>query len=169
MPACRLPAGNGEPHVLPIYQSTTYEYDSTEHIGKLFDLAVDGHMYSRISNPTVAYVEEKIAALEGGVGAVCTTSGQSATFLSLTNILSAGDHFIACAQIYGGTTNLLSVTMKRFGIDVTFVDCNASDEELHAAFRENTRAVFGETISNPSIDFWISSALHALHTRTACR
>lgn len=143
---------NGEPHALPIYQSTTYEYDSTDHVGMLFDLEVDGHMYSRISNPTVACVEEKIAALEGGVGAVCTTSGQSATFLSLTNILSAGDHFIACAQIYGGTTNLLSVTMKRFGIDVTFVDCNASDEELHAAFRENTRAVFGETISNPSID-----------------
>ena len=143
---------NGEPHALPIYQSTTYEYTSTDHVGKLFDLEADGHMYSRISNPTVACVEEKIAALEGGVGAVCTTSGQSATFLSLTNILSAGDHFIACAQIYGGTTNLLSVTMKRFGIDVTFVDCNASDEELHAAFRENTRAVFGETISNPSID-----------------
>jgi len=143
---------NGEPHTLPIYQSTTYNYDSTDHVGQLFDLEVDGHMYSRISNPTVACVEEKIAALEGGVGAVCTTSGQSATFLALTNILSAGDHFIACAQIYGGTTNLLSVTMKRFGIDVTFVDCNAPDEELHAAFRPNTRAVFGETISNPSID-----------------
>ena len=143
---------NGEPHVLPIYQSTTYDYESTDHIGRLFDLAEDGHMYSRISNPTVACVEERIAALEGGVAAVCTTSGQTATFLALTNILSAGDHFIACSQIYGGTTNLLSVTMRRFGIDVTFVDCNASEEELSAAFRENTKAVFGETISNPSID-----------------
>lgn len=143
---------NGEPHVLPIYQSTTYDYHSTDHIGKLFDLSVDGHMYSRISNPTVACVEDKIAQLEGGVGALCTVSGQSATFVALCNILSAGDHFIACAQIYGGTTNLLSVTMKRFGIDVTFVDCMASEEELSAAFQPNTRAVFGETISNPSID-----------------
>ncbi|MBQ1504244.1 MAG: O-acetylhomoserine aminocarboxypropyltransferase/cysteine synthase, partial [Oscillospiraceae bacterium] len=143
---------NGDTHILPIYQSTTYEYNSTDHIGKLFDLSVDGHMYSRISNPTVACVEEKIAALEGGVGALCTVSGQSATFVALCNILSAGDHFIACAQIYGGTTNLLSVTMRRFGIDVTFVDCMASEEELNAAFRPNTKAVFGETISNPSID-----------------
>ena len=144
--------GNGEPHALPIYQSTTYNYDSTDHIGQLFDLTADGHMYSRISNPTVAAVEEKIAAMEGGVGAVCTTSGQSATFLSLTNILSAGDHFIACSEIYGGTVNLLAVTMKRFGIDMTFVSVNDSDEVIEAAFRENTRAVFGETISNPSID-----------------
>ena len=144
--------GNGEPHALPIYQSTTYNYDSTDHIGQLFDLTADGHMYSRISNPTVACVEEKIAAMEGGVGAVCTTSGQSATFLSLTNILSAGDHFIACSEIYGGTVNLLAVTMKRFGIDMTFVSVNDSDEVIEAAFRENTRAVFGETISNPSID-----------------
>ena len=143
---------NGETHILPIYQSTTYHYDSTDHIGKLFDLSVDGHMYSRISNPTVSCVEEKIAALEGGVGALCTVSGQSATFVALTNILSAGDHLIACAQIYGGTTNLLSVTLRRFGIEVTFVDCMASEEELDAAFRPNTRAVFGETISNPSID-----------------
>ena len=143
---------NGDTHILPIYQSTTYQYNSTDHIGKLFDLSVDGHMYSRISNPTVACVEEKIAALEGGVGALCTVSGQSATFVALCNILSAGDHFIACAQIYGGTTNLLSVTMRRFGIDVTFVDCMASEEELNAAFRPNTKAVFGETISNPSID-----------------
>ncbi len=144
--------GNGDTHILPIYQSTTYDYNSTEHIGKLFDLSEEGHMYSRISNPTVACVEEKIAALEGGVGALCTVSGQSATFIALCNILSAGDHFIACAQIYGGTTNLLAVTLARFGIEVTFVDCMASEEELHAAFRPNTKAVFGETISNPSID-----------------
>lgn len=143
---------NGEPHVLPIYQSTTYDYHSTDHIGKLFDLTADGHMYSRISNPTVACVEDKIAQLEGGVGALCTVSGQSATFVALCNILSAGDHFIACSQIYGGTTNLLSVTMKRFGIEVSFVDCMASEEELSNAFRPNTKAVFGETISNPSID-----------------
>jgi O-acetylhomoserine (thiol)-lyase len=145
-------AANGEPHVLPIFQSTTYDYDSTEHVGKLFDLSVPGHMYSRISNPTVGYVEQRIAAMEGGVAAICTTSGQTASFISLTNILSAGDHIVACAQIYGGTTNLLSVTMKRFGIELTFVDCNASDEEISAAFKENTRAMFGETISNPSID-----------------
>ena len=143
---------NGDTHIPPIYQSTTYEYMSTEHVGKLFDLSVPGHMYSRISNPTVAFVEDKIAALEGGAGAVCTTSGQSATMLALCNIMSAGDHLVACAQIYGGTANLLSVTLKRFGFDVTFVDCMASDEELEAAFRPNTKAVFGETISNPSID-----------------
>lgn len=143
---------NGEPHTLPIYQSTTYNYDSTEHIGKLFDMEVYGHMYSRISNPTVSFVEEKIAALEGGIGAICTTSGQTATFLALTNIMSAGDHLIACASIYGGTVNLLAVTMKRFGIDVTFLDINAGEAEIEAAFRPNTRAVFGETISNPAID-----------------
>ena len=102
-------SGNGEPLALPIYQSTTYTYDSTDDIGKLFDLAADGHMYSRISNPTVAYYEQKLAALEGGIGAVCTTSGQAASFLSLFNICTAGQHFIACAKIYGGTYNLFNV------------------------------------------------------------
>lgn len=144
-------SGNGEPLALPIYQSTTFTYDSTEHIGKLFDLTADGHMYSRISNPTVGFVEKKIAELEGGVGALCTTSGQSASFLSLFNILGAGDHFITSATIYGGTVNLFAVTMKRLGIECTFVDPDASEEELEKCFRPNTKAVFGETLANPSL------------------
>ena len=143
--------GNGQPHALPIYQSTTYDYDSSEHIGKLFDLSVDGHMYSRISNPTVACVEEKIAALEGGVGALCTSSGQMACMIALLNILSAGDHFISAAAIYGGTINLFAVTLKRLGIECSFVDENASDEEVEALFRPNTKAVFGETLANPAL------------------
>lgn len=142
---------NGEPVALPIYQSTTYRYDSTEEVGKLFDLATDGHMYSRISNPTVGFVEEKIAALEGGVGALCTTSGQSATLLSVINILSAGDHIVSASTIYGGTINLLAVTLKKFGIECTFVDAEASEEEIQKAFKSNTKAVFGETIANPAI------------------
>lgn len=142
---------NGETRVLPIYQSTTYKYDSTEHIGKLFDLSVEGHMYSRISNPTVEAVEKKIAALEGGVGALCTTSGQAASLLSILNIMKAGDHFISAATIYGGTINLFAVTLKKFGIECTFVDPDADEEEIQKAFRENTKAVFGETIANPAI------------------
>lgn len=142
---------NGEPRALPIYQSTTYTYDSTEHIGKLFDLTAEGHMYSRISNPTMDCVEKKIASLEGGIGALCTTSGQAATLLSVLNILGAGDHFIASSTIYGGTINLFAVTLKKLGIECTFVDCDASEEELQKAFKENTKAVFGETIANPAI------------------
>lgn len=142
---------NGEPRVLPIYQSTTYTYDSTEHIGKLFDLTADGHMYSRISNPTVAAVEEKIAAMEGGVGALCTTSGQAASLISLLNIMKSGDHFISASSIYGGTINLFAVTLKRFGIECTFVNQDATEEEIQNEFRENTKAVFGETIANPSL------------------
>lgn len=142
---------NGETRVLPIYQSTTYTYESTEHVAKLFDLTADGHMYSRISNPTVDAVEKKIAALEGGVGALCTTSGQAASLIALLNILKAGDHFISTSAIYGGTVNLFAVTLKRFGIDCTFVDGEASEEELEKAFRPNTKAVFGETIANPAI------------------
>ena len=144
--------GNGEAHVLPICQSTTYNYSSTAQIGKLFDLEEEGHMYSRISNPTVAAVEEKIAALEGGVGALCTTSGQAANLAAIINIASAGDHVVASSAIYGGSTNLLAVTLKRFGIETTFVDVHSTEEELNAAFRSNTKLVFGETISNPSID-----------------
>lgn len=143
---------NGEPRVLPIYQSTTYTYDSTEEIGKLFDLSADGYFYSRIANPTVCAVEEKIAALEGGVGALCTTSGQAAAMIAILNILSAGDHIVSAATIYGGTINLFAVTLKRFGIDCTFVDINASEEEIQAAFKENTKVLYGETIANPSID-----------------
>jgi len=142
---------NGEPRVLPIYQSTTYTYDSTEHIGKLFDLTADGHMYSRISNPTVAAVEGKIAAMEGGVGALCTTSGQAASLISLLNIMKAGDHFISTSSIYGGTINLFAVTLKRFGIECTFVNQDASEEEIQKEFRKNTKVVFGETIANPTI------------------
>ena len=143
--------GNGEPSALPIYQSTTYRYDSTEHIGKLFDLTAAGHMYSRISNPTVAAVEEKIAAMEGGVGALCTTSGQAATMISLMNILKEGDHFISTASIYGGTINLFAVTLKRFGIECTFVDQELPEEEIQKMFKPNTKAVFGETIANPAL------------------
>ena len=142
---------NGDPVALPIYQSTTYRYDSTEEIGKLFDLTSNGHMYSRISNPTVGFVEEKIAALEGGVGALCTTSGQAASLISVLNILSVGDHMVSAATIYGGTINLFSVTLKRFGIECTFVDPDASEEEIQKAFKPNTKVVFGETIANPSI------------------
>lgn len=142
---------NGEPRVLPICQSTTYTYDSSEHIGKLFDLTAEGHMYSRISNPTVAAVEAKIATLEGGVGALCTTSGQAASLLSLLNILKAGDHFISISSIYGGTINLFAVTLKKFGIECTFVSQDSDDEEIQKQFRENTKAVFGETIANPSL------------------
>ncbi len=142
---------NGEPRALPIYQSTTYRYDSTDDIGGLFDLTKEGHMYSRISNPTVAAVEEKIAALEGGVGALCTTSGQAANLLAVLNICSAGDSIISAPTIYGGTINLFAVTLKRLGIECIFVDPEASEEEIQKAFKPNTRLVFGETIANPAI------------------
>lgn len=144
-------SGNGEPLALPIYQSTTYTYDTTDEIGKLFDLAADGHMYSRISNPTVAYYEQKLAALEGGIGAVCTTSGQAASFLSIFNIVTAGQHFIASSKIYGGTFNLFNVTMRRMGIDCTFIDQDASEEDIQKAFKPNTRAVFCESLANPAL------------------
>lgn len=144
--------GNGEPCALPIYQSTTYNYDSTEQVAGLFDLTVAGHMYSRISNPTVDAVEQKLAALEGGVGALCTTSGQSATFIALLNILEAGDHVVSSATIYGGTVNLFSITFKKFGVEVSYVDPDASEEEIAAAFRPNTKAVFGETMANPAMN-----------------
>lgn len=143
--------GNGEPRVLPIYQSTTYTYDSTEHIGKLFDLTASGHMYSRLSNPTVDAVEQKIAALESGVAALCTSSGQAATLLSLLNILKTGDHFISSTSIYGGTVNLFAVRLKQLGIECSFVDSRASVEEIKAAFRPNTKAVFAETLANPAL------------------
>jgi O-acetylhomoserine (thiol)-lyase len=142
---------NGQPRVLPIFQSTTYKYDSTEHVGKLFDLSVEGHMYSRISNPTVEAVEKKIAALEGGVGALCTTSGQAASMLSILNICRSGDHFVSTASIYGGTINLFAVTLKRMGIEVTFVNQEDNEETIQKAFKENTKAVFSETIANPAL------------------
>lgn len=142
---------NGEPRALPIYQSTTYKYDTVEAIGQLFDLTAAGHMYSRISNPTVDAVEKKIAALEGGVGALCTSSGQAASLISLLNVMKAGDHFITSSTIYGGTVNLFAVTMKRFGIECTFVDPDASLEDLQKEIRPNTKAVFGETLANPAL------------------
>lgn len=141
---------NGAPGVMPICQSTTYRFDSTEHIGDLFDMPT-AHMYSRFSNPTVDAVEKKIAALEGGVGAMCTSSGQAASLLSILNLCSAGDSFISASTIYGGTVNLFSVTLKRFGIECIFVDADADEETIEKAFRKNTRAVFGETIANPAL------------------
>lgn len=141
---------NGGPGVMPIVQSTTYRFDSTEHIGQLFDMPT-AHMYSRFSNPTVECVEKKLADLEGGVGALCTSSGQAASLLSILNLCSAGDSFISTSTIYGGTVNLFAVTLKRFGIECIFVDAEADEEEIHKAFRPNTRAVFGETLANPAL------------------
>ena len=142
---------NGEPRVLPIYQSTTYKYDTGTAMAKLFDLE-PGYMYTRLANPTNDAVAAKIASLEGGVAAVLTASGQSANFFALINILGAGDHIVSSATIYGGTFNLLNVTMRKIGIDVTFVDPRADEATLNAAFRPNTKAVFGETIANPSLE-----------------
>jgi len=144
--------GNGEPRVLPIYQSTTYKYDSADHLGKLFDLEADGHMYSRISNPTVSAVEEKINVLEGGVGALCTSSGQAANLLAILNITSAGENFVSLSSIYGGTINLFAVTLKRLGIEVRFITPDMTDDQVEALFDEKTRLVFGETIANPALD-----------------
>lgn len=142
---------NAEPRVLPIVQSTTYVYDSTEEVASVFDEPTKSLIYSRFANPTVMAVEDKIAALEGGVGAMCTTSGQAATLLSLLNICKAGDSFISTSEIYGGSINLFSYTLKRLGIECIYVRKNATDEEIEQAFRPNTRAVFGETIANPAL------------------
>lgn len=140
---------NGEPRVLPIVQSTTYKYDNAQQVADWFDLKAGGHIYSRLSNPTVCALEAKIAALEGGVAAVCTSSGQSASMLSVLNIASAGDHLICASVVYGGTYNLFSYTMKKMGISVTFVDVNAPLSELKKAVRKETKCVFAETLSNP--------------------
>ena len=143
---------NGQPRVLPIAQSTTFKYASTAEVAKLFDLAEAGFFYTRLGNPTVDAVEQKIAALEGGVGALCTSSGQAASMLAVLNLAQSGEHLVSASSIYGGTFNLFAVTLKKLGIEVTFVDQTASDEELEKAFRPNTRAVFGETLTNPSMD-----------------
>ncbi len=143
--------GNGAPRVLPIVQSTTYVYDSAAEVAAIFDDPTKGLCYSRFGNPTVMAVEDKIAALEGGVGAMCTTSGQAATLLSVLNICQAGDSIISTAEIYGGTINLFSFTFKKMGIECIFVDKNSSDEEIKAAFKPNTKLVFGETIANPAL------------------
>ncbi|ONI38927.1 O-acetylhomoserine aminocarboxypropyltransferase [Candidatus Epulonipiscium fishelsonii] len=142
---------NGEPRVAPIIQSTTYKYNDADEVGKLFDLEVAGHMYSRLSNPTCAVLEEKISVLEGGVGAVATSSGQSAVMFSIINIASVGDHFIAMSNLYGGTLNLFKVTLKKMGIDCSFVNPDASLEEMKQHVKPNTKAIFGETIGNPSL------------------
>lgn len=143
---------NGEPRVLPIYQSTTYRYDSSEHLGKLFDLEAPGHMYSRISNPTVAAVEDKISVLEGGTATICTSSGQAANLLAILNITSQGQNFVSLSSIYGGTINLFAVTLARLGIEVRFLTPDMNDEQIEALFDENTRLVFGETLANPALD-----------------
>ncbi|MBP3937345.1 MAG: O-acetylhomoserine aminocarboxypropyltransferase/cysteine synthase [Clostridia bacterium] len=143
---------SGEPRVLPIYQSTTFRYETAEEMGDLFDLKTSGFFYTRLANPTTDAVERKVAALEGGVGAVMTSAGQAATTMAIVNIAHAGDHIISSSAVYGGTFNLFYKTLKELGIDCTFVSPNATDEELEAAFRDNTRLVFGESLSNPSLD-----------------
>lgn len=141
----------GEPRVLPIYQSTTFKYDTSEQMGRLFDLEDSGYFYSRLQNPTVDAVAAKIAELEGGVGAMLLSSGQAATFYSIFNICEAGDHVICSSSVYGGTFNLLGVTMKKLGIETTFVDVDSTEEELQVAMKPNTKAMFAETIANPAL------------------
>ena len=142
---------NGQPRILPIYQSTTYKYDSSEQMGNLFDLKESGYFYTRLQNPTNDSVAARICDLEGGAAAMLTSSGQAATFYSLFNICSAGEHIVASSAIYGGTFNLIAVTMKRMGIEATFIHPDCTEKELSDAFRPNTKAVFAETLSNPSL------------------
>ena len=143
--------GNGKPRQIPIIQSTTFKYDTSEDMGKLFDLEASGYFYSRLQNPTCDHVAAKICELEGGTAAMLTGSGQAANFYAVFNIAGCGDHVVSSASIYGGTYNLFAVTMKRMGIEVTFVDPDCTEEELNAAFRPNTKAVFGETVANPAL------------------
>lgn len=164
--------GNGEPRQVPIIQSTTFKYATSEDMGKLFDLEADGYFYTRLQNPTNDYVAAKIAAMEGGTAAMLTSSGQAANFFALFNICNAGDHIVASSSIYGGTFNLISVTMAKMGIETTFVSPDATEEELNAAFRPNTKAMFGETIANPALTVLdielFAKCAHAL-MRTAFR
>ena len=143
--------GNGDPRMIPIIQSTTFKYDTSEDMGKLFDLEASGYFYSRLQNPTSDYVAAKICALEGGSAAMLSSSGQAANFFAVFNLAQAGDHVISSASIYGGTYNLFNVTMRKMGIDFTFVDPDCSEEELNEAFKPNTKCVFGETIANPAL------------------
>ena len=143
--------GNGEPRQVPVIQSTTFKYATSEEMGKLFDLEASGYFYTRLQNPTNDYVAAKIAELEGGTAAMLTSSGQAANFFAMFNICQCGDHIVASSSIYGGTYNLIAVTMAKMGIEVTFVSPDATEEELHAAFRENTKLMFGETIANPAL------------------
>lgn len=142
---------NGEPRQIPIYQSTTYKYETSDQMGRLFDLEENGYFYSRLQNPTCDLVAAKICELEGGVAAMLTSSGQAANFMAVFNIAQAGDHVISSANVYGGTSNLFTVTLKKLGIDFTLVDPDISEEDLEKEFRPNTKAVFGETIANPSL------------------
>ncbi len=144
--------GNGEPRQVPIIQSTTFKYSTGEDMGKLFDLEASGYFYSRLQNPTCDTVAAKICEMEGGTAAMLTSSGMAANFLAVFNICSAGDHIVSSASIYGGTYNLFAVTLKRMGIDVTFIPVDCSDEEFEAAFRHNTKLVFGETVANPALN-----------------
>ena len=159
--------GNGEPRQIPIVQSTTFKYDTSEDMGKLFDLEASGYFYTRLQNPTNNYVAAKIADMEGGTAAMLTSSGQAANFFALFNICQAGDHIVSSSSIYGGTFNLISVTMAKMGIEATFVSPDCTEEELNAAFKENTKAVFGETIANPALTVLdiekFAKAAHAHH------
>ncbi len=159
--------GNGEPRQIPIVQSTTFKYDTSEDMGKLFDLEASGYFYTRLQNPTNDYVAAKIADMGGGTAAMLTSSGQAANFFALFNICQAGDHIVSSSSIYGGTFNLISVTMAKMGIEATFVSPDCTDEELNAAFKENTKAVFGETIANPALTVLdiekFAKAAHAHH------
>ena len=159
--------GNGEPRQIPIVQSTTFKYDTSEDMGKLFDLEASGYFYTRLQNPTNDYVAAKIADMEGGTAAMLTSSGQAANFFALFNICQAGDHIVSSSSIYGGTFNLISVTMAKIGIEATFVSPDCTEEELNAAFKENTKAVFGETIANPALTVLdiekFAKAAHAHH------
>ena len=156
---------NGEPRVLPIYQSTTFKYDTSEQMARLFDLKDSGYFYTRLQNPTNDAVASKIAQLEGGVAAMLTSSGQAANFYAIFNICEAGDHFVCASQIYGGTFNLFGVTMKKLGIDVTFIDADADEATISAAFKPNTKALFGETIANPGMNVLdIEKFAHIAHS-----
>ena len=159
--------GNGEPRQIPIVQSPTFKYDTSEDMGKLFDLEASGYFYTRLQNPTNDYVAAKIADMEGGTAAMLTSSGQAANFFALFNICQAGDHIVSSSSIYGGTFNLISVTMAKMGIEATFVSPDCTEEELNAAFKENTKAVFGETIANPALTVLdiekFAKAAHAHH------
>lgn len=143
---------NGEPRVLPIYQSTTFRYESAEEMGDLFDLKANGFFYTRLANPTANAIEEKMAVLEGGVGAMMTSAGQAAVLSTVLNLAHSGDHIVSCSAVYGGTFNLLNKTMRETGIETTFIEPGASDEEIEAAFRPNTKLLFGEVLTNPSLD-----------------
>ena len=143
---------NGEPRILPIFQSTTYKYDEADEVAKLFDLEAAGHMYSRISNPTVEALEKKIAEMEGGVGAMATSSGQAANLIAILTICNAGEHVLAMSNLYGGTFTLFTSTLKKMGIEVTFVDHRADDREISSKIQANTKLIFGETIGNPGVD-----------------